>query len=159
MFLLEKSQSRVSHIDKIVAKHYRQRVRYRMKLLEELRGRFRKEYLGQLIWNLSREHRSIKVGDMVFLVDDYKRRLNWPLTRIVELLPGRDGNARTVKLRTENRVFLRPIQRVYPLELQNNKLLDFVFQVQRVAESVADTRDASQPIAGIKRVAGALVDH
>ncbi|GBM48690.1 hypothetical protein AVEN_114580-1 [Araneus ventricosus] len=75
MFLLEKSESRVSDIDEIDDKHYLQRVRYRIKLLEGLRGRFRKEYLGQLIQNrnLSREHLSVEVGDMAFLGDDYKK--------------------------------------------------------------------------------------
>ncbi|GBN10074.1 hypothetical protein AVEN_136271-1 [Araneus ventricosus] len=78
--------------------------------------------------------------------------------RIVELLLGRDGKMRIVKVRTENGVFLPPIQRVYPFEL-HNKYLDSIFQVQGIAKSVAGTRDVSQTVAGVKKIAGALMDH
>ena len=36
---------------------------------------------------------------------------------IEELIPGRDGEVRLVKLRTATGLLLRPIQRVYPLEI------------------------------------------
>ncbi|GBM48692.1 hypothetical protein AVEN_114581-1 [Araneus ventricosus] len=66
---------------------------------------------------------------------------------------------RIVKLRTENGVLPRPIQGVYPFELQNNKSLDSIFKVQGIAKSVAGTRDVSQTVAGMKKIAGALMDH
>ncbi|GFS88176.1 uncharacterized protein NPIL_178291 [Nephila pilipes] len=71
MFLFEKSESKVTDFDKIDAKHCRQRIRFPMKLLEQLRRRFRKEYLRQLIQK-RKEQISIKVGDMVFIGDDFK---------------------------------------------------------------------------------------
>ena len=39
----------------------------------------------------------------------------------VEEIPGRDGEVRLVKLRTASGFLLRPIQRVYPLEMMKNR--------------------------------------
>ncbi|KAF8788936.1 hypothetical protein HNY73_006924 [Argiope bruennichi] len=138
MFLLEKMEPRVSNIDRIDAEYNHQRVKYRVRLLVELRRHFRKEYMGQLIqnWSLHKEHLSIRVGDLVFLDDDYRKHLNWPLARVLELLQGKDGKVRTVKLRTENGVFLHSIQRIYPLEHPSN---DSIFLVQRLV----GTRDTN----------------
>ncbi|GFT29926.1 pro-Pol polyprotein [Nephila pilipes] len=49
-----------------------------------------------------------------------KKRLHWLLGRVLELFPGKDGIIRLVKLRTEKGNVLRPIQRLYPLELKPN---------------------------------------
>ncbi|GFV73828.1 uncharacterized protein TNCV_3540041 [Trichonephila clavipes] len=49
-----------------------------------------------------------------------KKRINWPLAVIVELVPGRDGNVRTVKVKIQTGVFLRPIQHIFPLEIDSN---------------------------------------
>ncbi|GFU67159.1 uncharacterized protein TNCV_3770911 [Trichonephila clavipes] len=43
------------------------------------------------------------------------------LAVIVELVPGRDLNVRTVKVKTQKGVFLRPIQRIFPLEIDSNE--------------------------------------
>ncbi|GFS32180.1 hypothetical protein NPIL_396421 [Nephila pilipes] len=51
---------------------------------------------------------------------DKKKRLHWLLGRVLELFPGKDGIIRLVKLRTEKGNVLRPIQRLYPLELKPN---------------------------------------
>lgn len=42
--------------------------------------------------------------------------MNWPLGRVVELLPGRDNVVRLVRLWISNGELLRPVQRLYPLE-------------------------------------------
>ncbi|GFT10295.1 pro-Pol polyprotein [Nephila pilipes] len=49
-----------------------------------------------------------------------KKRMHWLLGRVLELFPGKDGIIRLVKLRTEKGNVLRPIQRLYPLELKPN---------------------------------------
>jgi len=48
---------------------------------------------------------------------------DWPLAVVEELIPGRDGEVRLVKLRTASGVLLRPIQRVYPLEMHEEEPL------------------------------------
>ncbi|UYV63873.1 hypothetical protein LAZ67_2005869 [Cordylochernes scorpioides] len=44
-------------------------------------------------------------------------RVNWPLARVVEVYPGRDGPVRVAKLRTSKGVQIRPVQRLYNLEI------------------------------------------
>ncbi|GFX27145.1 uncharacterized protein TNCV_440511 [Trichonephila clavipes] len=51
-----------------------------------------------------------------------KKRLYWPLGKVIELIPGRDGKVRTLKLRCSNFEIIRPIQRVFPLEIQSAEM-------------------------------------
>ncbi|XP_035233801.1 uncharacterized protein LOC118205619 [Stegodyphus dumicola] len=46
-----------------------------------------------------------------------EKRIKWPLGKIITLIPGNDGVVRLVKLRTKSGEILRPIQRIYPLEV------------------------------------------
>ena len=46
-----------------------------------------------------------------------QKRLQWPLAKIIELIPGRDGLIRTARVKTQQGVLLRPLQRSFPLEL------------------------------------------
>ncbi|GFU35077.1 bel12-ag transposon polyprotein [Trichonephila clavipes] len=64
----------------------------------------------------------INEGDIVLIGTDDKKRLHWLLGRVLELFPGKDGIIRLVKLRTERGDMLRPIQRLYPLEVTSNQL-------------------------------------
>jgi len=44
----------------------------------------------------------------------------WPIARIKELFPGKDGLVRVVKLQTANGELIRPVQRLIPLELEHH---------------------------------------
>ncbi|GFT67849.1 uncharacterized protein TNCV_1087311 [Trichonephila clavipes] len=92
--------------------------------LEEpwFRSRFKREYLSQLIQRhkQNKDRREPRVGEIILVGNDSKKRINWPLAVIVELVPGRDGNVRAVKVKTHTGVFLRPIQRIFPLEIDSN---------------------------------------
>ncbi|GFT84325.1 integrase catalytic domain-containing protein [Trichonephila clavipes] len=61
--------------------------------------------------------------EVVLVGDDNKKRLFWALAKIIELIPGRDGKIRTVRLKTQHGKMLRPIQRIYPLEIRSNENL------------------------------------
>jgi hypothetical protein len=87
-------------------------------LLLELKGRFRKEYLAHLVGTPRRATESLKVGDLVLVETDNKKRRDWPLGRICDLYPGRDGVKRVAKIKTQDRELIRAIQRLYPLEGQ-----------------------------------------
>ncbi|GFY15070.1 transposable element Tc1 transposase [Trichonephila clavipes] len=50
------------------------------------------------------------------------KRLNWPLGRVIELHPGKEGNERVSKLRVANGFAVRPLQRLYPLEMSVSDL-------------------------------------
>lgn len=44
-------------------------------------------------------------------------RGKWPLARVAEVHPGRDGLVRTATVRTEKSVLNRPVQRLHRLEI------------------------------------------
>ncbi|OXA36644.1 uncharacterized protein LOC110862921 [Folsomia candida] len=92
-----------------------------MKILHvELRNRFRKEYFGQLVQR-GKHHRSVsfQVGDVVLIGDDNKKRIEWPMGRIIQLYPGKDGQVRVARVKTTTNEFLRPLQRLFPLEVSS----------------------------------------
>ena len=61
--------------------------------------------------------RKLQHREFVHLGVENSKIMDWPLAVIEELIPGRDGEVRLVRLRTASVVLLRPIQRVYPLEI------------------------------------------
>ena len=93
-------------------------------LRKELDMRFRKEYLAQLVHRRKLQHlRSLKEDDIVLVGSDNKKRFEWPLARILELIPGKDGNIRVAKLKTRYGTIIRPLQRLFPLELSPRDIL------------------------------------
>ncbi|GFS92139.1 integrase catalytic domain-containing protein [Trichonephila clavipes] len=87
--------------------------------LSDLRQRFRKEYLSELIQKQNDNRvREPRIGEMVLIGNDNKKRLSWPIAKIIELIPGRDGEIRTVRLKTQHGTVIRPVQRIFPLEVQ-----------------------------------------
>ncbi|GFX69839.1 integrase catalytic domain-containing protein [Trichonephila clavipes] len=76
-FLFEIPTADTKDLDVREANHFRKRLRFRAKVIEELKKRFRNEYLGQLI-HRQKQHpqsSSIQVGDIVLIGDDWKKRL------------------------------------------------------------------------------------
>ncbi|GFQ77216.1 DUF1758 domain-containing protein [Trichonephila clavata] len=92
---------------------YRQRIRY------DLEKRFRIEYLGYLRQSSKhkKENSQVQVGDIVFVSSDNLKKIDWPLARVIQLFPSKDGDVRLAKVRMKNGEFLRPIDRLIPLEL------------------------------------------
>ncbi|UYV63448.1 hypothetical protein LAZ67_2004109 [Cordylochernes scorpioides] len=45
-------------------------------------------------------------------------RISWPLGKVEEVLPGADGQVRVARVKTSSGVFLRPVQRLFPLEIK-----------------------------------------
>ncbi|GFT69290.1 bel12-ag transposon polyprotein, partial [Nephila pilipes] len=107
----------VSDLDQIEKTNIVLRWRYIQKVRENLKQRFKREYLGFLRSSVTKREDKINVGDIVLIGTDDKKRL---LGRVLELFPGKDGIIRLVKLRAEKGNVLRPIQRLYPLELKPN---------------------------------------
>ncbi|GFU89019.1 integrase catalytic domain-containing protein [Trichonephila clavipes] len=75
----------------------------------------------------------MKVGEIT-LVENSKKRLYWPLAKVLELLPDRDGNVRTLRLKCGNTEIIQPIQRIFPLEIQPEELLMAAVGMERVSE-------------------------
>ncbi|GFU17285.1 uncharacterized protein NPIL_381231 [Nephila pilipes] len=92
---------------------------------EDLCQRFRKEYLGQLVLKHNeKQSHNTQNGEIVLIGDNNKKRLFWPLAKIIQLIPGRNGKMRTVKLKTQHGTVLRPIQHIYPLEIYSKESVD-----------------------------------
>ncbi|GFS67943.1 DUF5641 domain-containing protein [Trichonephila clavipes] len=114
MFLIENRCSDTTDIDELNSRDLRKRMKYRIKLLSDLRQRFRKEYL----------------------------------TKIIELIPGRDGEIRTVRLKTQHGTVIRPMQRIFPLEVQAIANSDKELKEESISvkstkpEKVLNTNDA-----------------
>nr|XP_042913195.1 uncharacterized protein LOC122273192 [Parasteatoda tepidariorum] len=120
MFLHEIPSSGVVDIDQVDKKNLSKQAKYLQKIRELLRARFRTEYLGQLRQQSLRDYKdkSLKVGEIV-LVEDINKRTFWNLAKILKVIPGRDGHTRVALVKTENSEILRPVQRLFRLELEN----------------------------------------
>ena len=57
----------------------------------------------------------LKVGDVV-IVQGNGPKADWPLGRIVQLVPSVDGEVRTVKLKMKTGMALRTVEKLIPLE-------------------------------------------
>jgi hypothetical protein len=59
---------------------------------------------------------SLDIGKMVLIQEDNVTRMQWPLGRVTEVFPGKDGKIRTAAIKTKNGIVIRPIQRLCILE-------------------------------------------
>lgn len=122
MFLQENVQTDVIDLDTVDKNNLSRKFKYQQSLREELRRRFRAEYLSQLLLkNHQTNQAELKVGDIVLVGSDNKKRIDWPFARIENIYPGKDGIARVFKLKTASGNCIRPLQRLYPLEVHSNQ--------------------------------------
>ncbi|GFX88111.1 integrase catalytic domain-containing protein [Trichonephila clavipes] len=79
------------------------RIRHVQTIREQLRKRFRIEYLGQLR-EQTQHHRKLRpltVGEVVAVENSLKNRTLWSLARVIQLIPGKDGHVRVARVKTE----------------------------------------------------------
>ncbi|XP_055947057.1 uncharacterized protein LOC129980699 [Argiope bruennichi] len=121
-FLRKRRENGIPDLDhlELSPEYFRKRRLYRCKLQEDPRNRFRLEYLWQLRQQTKKmiKTHDFKVGEVVIVEVTNQKRLNWPLGKITEIFPGKDGLVRLVKVKTKKGEFLRPVQRLYALEVQ-----------------------------------------
>ena len=71
-----------------------------------------KEYLPTLLkrskWSDS-DQTPLRVNDIVWILKDMTPRGIWPLGRVLEVYPGRDGQHRVVKVKTAYGTYVRPV--------------------------------------------------
>ncbi|GFW73108.1 DUF5641 domain-containing protein [Trichonephila clavipes] len=149
MFLIENRCSDTTDIDELNSRDLRKRMKYRIKLLSDLRQRCRREYLSELIQKQNDNRvREPRIGEMVLIGNDNKKRLSWPIAKIIELIPGQDGEIRTVRLKTQHGTVIRPVQRIFPLEVQAIANSDKELKEESISvkstklEKVLNTNDA-----------------
>ena len=84
---------------------------------------------------------NLKVGEIVLVSSENKKRIEWPMGRILEIFPGKDGKIRLVKVKVRDGEMLRPVQRVYPLEVG----LDWTEGLSKETETIsADNTELAQ---------------
>ena len=125
------------------------RARYHRKLLENFSQQWRKDYLLSLMEAYKSkqvtQQPALAVGDIVILKDYQTKRAFWKLCRILEVIPGKDGNVRAAKVEVASvkgkKVFRRPLQHLIPLEIprNTNDLLPRVAQAQSSDKPAAST--------------------
>ncbi|GFU12865.1 uncharacterized protein NPIL_54901 [Nephila pilipes] len=109
-------------IDNVELRVLNRRLRYRETLHKDLRNRFRSEYLGVLVQKSKRRvSNTIKIGHIVLIGSDNRKRIDWSLQVIAELIPGKDKQARLVKAKTSHSTLFGPIQKIYSLEVDSSK--------------------------------------
>ncbi|XP_017474508.1 PREDICTED: uncharacterized protein LOC108365073 [Rhagoletis zephyria] len=94
-------------------------------LRQHLLKRYMRQWRGEYVTQLRNFHqiknksiRSIKVGDVVTVQEDYKPRFMWKLAVVQAVYPGRDGRIRACDVRLgSGTVMRRPVQLLCPLEL------------------------------------------
>lgn len=62
--------------------------------------------------------KNLEVDSLVLLKEDQTPPLCWPLARVVETYPGKDGCVRSAKVRTQHGLFVRPIRKLCPLPME-----------------------------------------
>ncbi|GFU70142.1 pro-Pol polyprotein [Trichonephila clavipes] len=121
MFLQDIKTVEVPDLDNIDNINFTKRLRYQQRLRNDLRNRFRDEYLSLLVHQVSNKtgSKEVRVGDVVLIGCDNKKRLDQPMELVMEVFPGRDNSVRVVKIKTRMGELVRPVKRLYPLELNS----------------------------------------
>lgn len=60
----------------------------------------------------------MKLGEIVLLGNDNDKRMDCPIGQIVETFPGKDAEVRLMRVLTSGRQVLRPVQRIFSLEIE-----------------------------------------
>ena len=132
MFIRPLSTAQFPEGEMINSRELQGRYKKIQELKKDLQARFRKEYLALLVQKAQEKTTPrLKVGDVVLIGSDDKKRFEWPLGRILELIPGRDSVVRTAKVQVMSKhktkdsqkysteVRTRPLQRLFPLEVSS----------------------------------------
>ena len=105
--------------DRITTRHV-----YLNKIFEHYWKRWQREYLLALRerYNfVSDQPKKVpKIGQVV-LIHDETPRIKWKLGIVVKLIRGDDNYIRSVSLKTNTGICMRPVTKLYPLEIEANE--------------------------------------
>ena len=128
------------------------RVRYLNRLVSHFWKRWQSEYLTELReyhrCNNNTPSVQATLGDVVLISEEKLPRNRWRMGVCVELRPGKDGLVRSCKVRTltkGNRIshLIRPIEKLYPLEIVSKDTRDVV-DAPSVLDDDDDDDDADE---------------
>ncbi|XP_065365766.1 uncharacterized protein LOC135958795 [Calliphora vicina] len=90
----------------------------RWKVVERLKQQFWKRWLCEYLCRLQsrpkwlKMQRNAEVGDLVLMFDERVPPGQWPLARITEIHPGKDGQVRVVSLSSHGKIYRRPVSKI-----------------------------------------------
>lgn len=105
----------------------RKRARFLRSVKNHLWNRWQREYLTSLRQRYQGRTRSKShpsEGDIVLIKGEEKNSNNWKIGKVTKLIKGNDEVVRGVKLQSGKTIIERPIQLIYPLELQCDERKD-----------------------------------
>lgn len=106
-FIRDIQSSEFPEISALNAPKLRGKYKELLSMKEELRTRFRSEYLGLLVQRAKpTQGYTFDIGEVVLIVEENRKRLEWPMARIVELIPGKE--TRVARVQTKNGELIRP---------------------------------------------------
>ncbi|XP_035224032.1 uncharacterized protein LOC118196691 [Stegodyphus dumicola] len=151
-FIQDLGERETIDLDLIDSQHLLKRVSYLHTLRLNLRKR--KEYLGELIRSpkSSSRRKTISPGEIALVKSKNPNRINWPLAHVIELFPGKDNIERVAKLRVANGEIIRPLQRIYPLEL-TLELTSMKLSASQKIETIPESETCDNEIPQSVRVA------
>ena len=95
------------------------RWRRTQEIIQHYWQRWMREWLPSLIqrkkWK--EEKKDVEINDIVLVISPETDRGKWPLGRITEVFRNQDGHVRKVKLVMGNKIYIRSIGQVCPLEI------------------------------------------
>lgn len=144
-FLQDLKDVRMTDMDAIENISLTRKALYKQRLRNNLNVRFRNEYLSQLRQQVyKKSFRPPELGEIVLVGNDNDKRLNWVVGRIIEVFTGKDGIVRLVKVKTSSSELMRPIQRIYPLEVRDKSQMEIDFTQKKLDKmSTSELSDAS----------------
>ena len=115
--------------------HLTNRYKYLQSVIDHYWNRFSKEYLLELHEHHLYNHKGnydemckLLVGDVVLIRDDSFKRMEWKRGKVEELISGDDKKVRGALLKVHHNgktsYIKRPLQRIVPLEVQKEKIMN-----------------------------------
>lgn len=123
-FLRQLATAETTDFDMVSRASLIHRVRYVQEVQDNLKKRFQNEYLGALVQTpgIGSRQQNLQVGDVVLVKSKSDKRILWPMAKVLELIPGRDGVHRTARLKLASTTLVRAVNCLYPLELSTSEV-------------------------------------
>lgn len=100
----------------------------RWKIVHKMKKDFWKSWASEYLCRLQQRYKwksqeeNLKIGDLVIIKEDNINPSRWPLARITEVQPGKDGIVRVVTVQSKARQQMkRPITKVCPLPINRDE--------------------------------------
>lgn len=97
----------------------------RWKVVQLLKQQFWKRWSSEYVNRLQsrpkwlKPQKNLEVDDLVIIFDERLPPGQWPLARIIDVHPGTDGKVRVVSLKSNGKIYKRPVSKVALLPLQD----------------------------------------